>query len=275
MPSTVRVMALTATATQPLREKVQAILGMAAPYTIIRSPDKINMRLSVIPEKGINAFEVPTFFNLILREIKKELTSLPRIIIFCKIKSDCWKLYSYFKVSLGKYFCHPPGTSAHVVQARLVDMFFKGTDSDVKKSIIDNFTKPSPLRIVLCTDAFGMGIDCKDVRCIIHYGVPTDKETYVQQIGRGGREGLESYAILVQSKRLTDNCEPEVLEYINNKCQCRRNILFQDFENNVRAPENHGCKCCDICIRNCICNHCIENLSLNYSFIPVLFNRNI
>uniref|UniRef100_A0A1X7V9N7 Helicase C-terminal domain-containing protein n=1 Tax=Amphimedon queenslandica TaxID=400682 RepID=A0A1X7V9N7_AMPQE len=72
-------------------------------------------------------------------------------------------------------------TSAH---ARLVVMFLKGTDSDVKKSIIYNFTKPSSLRIVLCTDAFGMGIDCKDMWCIIHYCVPTDKETYVQQIRR-------------------------------------------------------------------------------------------
>lgn len=79
--------------------------------------------------------------------------------------------------------------------------FFKGTDSDVKKRIIDNFTRPSCLRIIICTDAFGMGIDCQGVRLIIHLGVPNDPVTYVQQIGRAGRDGNDCYAVLLHSAK--------------------------------------------------------------------------
>ena len=273
MPSNIGVMALTATASRPLRQKIEAVLGMRAPFTIIQSPDKPNMRLSVIQVKGCNAFDVPKVFDHILTEIQSKLTLMPRVMIFCKVKSDCWKLYSYFNMSLGRNFCHPPGTSPDVIEARLVDMFFKGTDSDVKRTIIENFTKPSCLRIVICTDAFGMGINCKEVRCIIHYGVPSDKETYVQQIGRGGREGLDSYAIMMHSKKLLENCEPNVLEYVRNKSQCRRDMLFHEFENFDHSAENQGCKCCDICIKQCECSQCITSLSLNFSFIPVFFNQ--
>uniref|UniRef100_A0A1X7V201 DNA 3'-5' helicase n=1 Tax=Amphimedon queenslandica TaxID=400682 RepID=A0A1X7V201_AMPQE len=86
-------------------------------------------------------------------------------------------------------------------------MFFKGTDSDVKSTIIDHFTKQPCLRIVICTDPFGMGIDFKNVIYKIYYGVPNDMETYVPQIGRGRREGIDSYVVRLHSKRLLDNCE--------------------------------------------------------------------
>lgn len=175
MPSNIGVMALTATASQLLQQKVGAVLGMRAPFTIIGSPDKTNMRLSVIQVKRCNAFDAPEVFDHILTEIQSKLTIMPRVMIFCKVKSDCWKLYSYFIMSLGRNFCHPPGTSSDVFEARLVDMFFKGTDSLVKRTIIDNFTKPSCRTIVICTDAVGMGINFKEVRCIIHYSVPSDK----------------------------------------------------------------------------------------------------
>ena len=71
----------------------------------------------------------------------------------------------------------------------MVDMFFQGTEAKIQENIIRNFTTSSPLRIVISTVAFGMGIDCNDVCLIIHYGPPTDAEMYVQEIGRGGRDG--------------------------------------------------------------------------------------
>ena len=71
----------------------------------------------------------------------------------------------------------------------MVDMFFQGTEAKIQENIIRNFTTSSPLRIVICTVAFGMGIDCNDVCLIIHYGPPTDAEMYVQEIRRGGRDG--------------------------------------------------------------------------------------
>lgn len=93
-----------------------------------------------------------------------------------------------------------------------------------------------------------------EMRCIIHYGVPSDKEAYVQQIGR---EGLDSYAML-HSKKLLENCEPNVLEYVRNKSQCRCDMLFHEFENCDHSAENQGCKCCDICISvmQCALHHC-------------------
>ena len=184
------------------------------------------------------------------------------------MKTDCSKLYTFFKVGLGSYFTHPPGAHTSIVESRLVDMYFKGTDPVVKEKIVTNFTTPSCLRLLICTDAFRMGIDCFDVKMVIHYGVPGDVETYVQQVGRAGRDR----PILLHSKRLMDNCESSIVSYVKNTRLCRRECLFASFENCKHSDINKGCNCCDICCTKCDCLKCVDKLSLHYSFIPNLFN---
>ena len=115
---------------------------------------------------------------------------------------------------MGLGFTEPPGVSKNIVECRLVDMFFKGTAIDVKEKIIANFTTASPLRIVISTVAFGMGIDCPDARLVVHLGAPSDIETYVQQVGRAGRDGNTSFAVLlhVYTQQLLSDCSTENLK---------------------------------------------------------------
>jgi ATP-dependent DNA helicase RecQ len=260
-------MALTATATRTLREEVQIKLGMTDPLLIIKSPDKPNIKFASLE---INKQKYQAIFTSIADEIRKKRGSMPRIIIYCKNKSDCGELYTFFERNLGDFFTEPPGVSHCIVENRVVDMFFTGTDPDVKSRIVVNFTKPSPLRLVICTIAFGMGIDTSDVRLVIHYGGSSDVESYVQEVGRAGRDGNDSYAVLLYTGKLLRNSSEAMKKYAQNKAICRRDMLFKDFEEYSHLSLNIGCKCCDICLNVCVCGYCKENIS-EYTFLHDLF----
>lgn len=134
----VHIMALTATASTELRKKVTVLLGMESPYHIVRSPDKENIRFAVRKVGTINVF-----FKYILNELQRLRTLLPRIIIFCKHKADCGKIFTFFRANMGNDFTHPSGTSHYLPEHRMVDMFFQGTEPVIKDAIIRNFTMPS------------------------------------------------------------------------------------------------------------------------------------
>ncbi|MGF2413652.1 RecQ family ATP-dependent DNA helicase [Ferruginibacter sp.] len=64
-------------------------------------------------------------------------------------------------------------------------------------------------RVIVCTNAFGMGIDKPDVRVVVHYDVPDCLENYYQEAGRAGRDGRRSYAVLLYSNKELDDLQKQ------------------------------------------------------------------
>ena len=101
-----------------------------------------------------------------------------------------------------------PPNGPDLPQFRLVDMFTSGTHPSVREDIIESFTKlDSPLRVLIATVAFEMGVNPPDVRLILQHGPPNDMETYIQETGRGGRDGLPTYAVMRYGKGLKRNVD--------------------------------------------------------------------
>jgi ATP-dependent DNA helicase RecQ len=144
-------------------------------------------------------------FLPIAEQLKRKRTVMKRVIILCKKRLQCHQIDSFFLYSLRDEFTEPPGENVRVPENRLVDMYTSGTQDEVKK-IVDSFTKAeAPLRTVIATIAFGVGLNCIDVCNVIHVGPPEDVESYVQHIGCAGRSGFPSCALLLYGKSLMSN----------------------------------------------------------------------
>ena len=105
--------------------------------------------------------------------------------------------------------------------------------------------------------AFGMGIDCPNICCVIHWGPPSDIEEYIQETGRAGRDGLPCYATLFYSRRNISHTytDTSIVNYCKNKTTCRRQCLFSEFDYSpLDKPKD--CKCCDLCAVICHCEDC-------------------
>lgn len=219
LPSSANILALTATANQKVQKGIKRIMGTPNMKLIYVSSSKENLVYSVC-----KYVDIASTFTPILDELKIARECLPRTIIFCRKYSDCSDLYTFFKRGLGKEFTHPTD-APNAAQFRLVDMCVSCTDEATKNSIIKSFTRDSPLRIVISTVAFGMGIDCSDVGKIIHLGPPDDIESYIQETGRAGRNGQTAYCTLLITKQWKRFVADEnMIEYVENNSICRRNL---------------------------------------------------
>lgn len=171
-------------------------------------------------------------------------------MVFCQTRKQCALLYSLFQESLGNdfYLNGQPNP-----KERLMDMFHAGTPVSVKKHIQSNIAEiGGHIRVIACTVAFGMGVNCKEVHQVIHFGPSRNLENYVQECGRAGRDGQPSTCTLFHNGLLGAHCSNDIKTYVSNKTECRRKLIYQHFPGNFSASVS-GHKCCDICACKCNC----------------------
>lgn len=245
-------MALTATASKSTREKITRSLLMWNPITVHIPPHKKNLLYCIKTKESIESL-----VKSICLPLKEVGIEYPRTIIFCKRYIECAEVYHTFKSQLNEHSTHPSG-APDLVKYRLVDMYTRCTEASVKESILQSFCRPGgTLRIVIATIAFGMGLDCPDIREVMHWGPSSDLESYVQETGRAGRDGYLSHATLFYGSGDRRYASPEMMLYVENTLTCRRQILFSDFDDSssYQTPCKK-CLCCDIWRVSCRCELC-------------------
>ena len=226
-------MALTATATTRVQNDIQQLLNISAEDTFIASFDRENLFISVEPK--IELLEQTLAF---LRRHPQESG-----IIYCQtikqVKSLCRNL------DARRYAIRP-------YHAKL--------DNETRKQNQESFIN-GDIQIIVATVAFGMGIDKADVRFVLHAGLPKEPESYYQEIGRSGRDGLPAECQLLFSYGDVDTInhfidqgaasEKEgrqerlhtLVSWATSKA-CRRKMILSYFGEEY---EQHNCGMCDNC----------------------------
>ena len=104
-----------------------------------------------------------------------------------------------------------------------------------------------------------MGIDSPNTRQIVHWTPPEYVEMYVQQSGRGGRDGEKTVATLYYTEGdLTNDVTGEMVVYcVNRGKKCRRFLLMSEFDQyNPADTPQYEHDCCDVCATSCKCQFC-------------------
>ena len=240
----------TATATKSTKMAIFDMLDLSLhdTFCIEKEPTRSNSSYYFIYVEKCLPFE--TIFSEIINELKAKKQKTERTIIFCQTRKQCSLIYRMFVVALGDALYASEGVEPNT---RLVEMYHAGTPESVKTYVINEIGKyGSQLRLIICTVAFGMGIDCKDMYRSIHFGPPKTVELLVQECGRIGRDGMQCICYVLYNGLLTSYCNEHMKELITSK-SCRRQSICKLFTDSSPQLSNEGCCCCDNCAHTCKC----------------------
>ena len=233
----VPVIALTATATERVREDIIGQLDLQQGQVFLSSFNRANLSYSVQPK----ASSWGQLMSL-LQQRRSQST-----IIYCFSRQETEDLARDLNAR---------GLSARPYHA--------GLDPEVRRRTQEDFIRDR-VPIIVATIAFGMGIDKPDIRLVVHYSLPRSLEGYYQETGRAGRDGLPSECVLFYSyadKARQDyfiNQMEDAVEQRNARQKlammvefaqapsCRRRLILEYF--GEQWPEEN-CGGCDVCLES-------------------------
>lgn len=218
------VTAFTATASPTVLARISEVLFDGNAHIVRSDSDRPNIHYEVI-----NTFAKKRMaFKLALLRPKP-------LIIFCGTRKKSEDMARELSAYLGD---------------DKVKFYHAGLEKD-EKTAVEKWFYPKTDAILCCTCAFGMGVDKKDIHTVIHLEASPTAESYIQEAGRGGRDGSVATAILLWSRldsikysRFPENSREKVLGVFAQSSTCRRQILLD-----ALGGEKAACDGCDVCKR--------------------------
>ncbi|MGB7216950.1 MAG: RecQ family ATP-dependent DNA helicase, partial [Gammaproteobacteria bacterium] len=166
-----QVLALTATATPRVREDIVARLKMDDPELVVAPPHRDNLRFSAHVVDGHGKLAVA---GRLLRRLQRPG------IVYCATTVEVDRVFRALE------------------RARIPADHYHGKMRKAdREAAQERYMRPTKRKVMVATSAFGMGIDKPNIRYVLHYQAPSSLEQYVQEAGRGGRDGRPCHCVLL------------------------------------------------------------------------------
>lgn len=237
--------------------KELSVKPLLAAFTATATPDvrqDICERLEIPQAKiVVSGFDRPNLHFAVERAQDKDRSLLA---FLAKHKNQCGVIYCATRQRVEQV------TKLLLGQGHLALRYHAGLTPEERREN-QNFFVSGQVPVIVATNAFGMGIDKADVRYVVHYNMPKDMESYYQEAGRAGRDGLPSECLLLYNKAdiavntyLVGHDQPDLawkaheLELLNkmifycNTSGCLRKVLLEYFGEQA-PPRCNNCGNCD------------------------------
>lgn len=219
LPKRPIVGAFTATATKYVENDIKNLLGLDKANVYVTGFDRPNLSFSVI--------RTPKRMDYVVHYVREHVNE--NGIIYCATRKDVDRVYE------------------NLTRAGIKAGHYHGGLNDEVRREMQNAYADDKLQVMVATNAFGMGIDKSNVRYVLHYQMPRNMESYYQEAGRAGRDGVPAECILLYSGQ-----DVQVHKYL--------------IEQSIETPERQDVELRKLqsMIDYCFCSNCLRKYMLNY-----------